>query len=124
MPSRRKNKAVFVPFLTGKSKVSSKGWVAIPKDIRDELGIKPGDELSFALQGPLPGMKQDKRLSSISIIKLPNGRAEMAELFTGILPRKHGTPSSTDALLEEHRREILDDERRSRASKRPPRRSA
>lgn len=29
------------------SRVTSKGQVTIPKEIRDELGIQPGDELRF-----------------------------------------------------------------------------
>jgi antitoxin PrlF len=30
------------------NRVTSKGQVTIPKEIRDELGIRPGDEISFA----------------------------------------------------------------------------
>lgn len=29
------------------SRVTKKGQVTIPKDVRDELGIRPGDEVEF-----------------------------------------------------------------------------
>ncbi|MGH9210214.1 MAG: AbrB/MazE/SpoVT family DNA-binding domain-containing protein [Acidimicrobiales bacterium] len=33
------------------SKVGPKGQVVIPKDLRDQLGIEPGDEVDFWLDG-------------------------------------------------------------------------
>lgn len=30
-----------------KTKITSKGQVTIPKEIRERLGVKPGDELEF-----------------------------------------------------------------------------
>lgn len=32
-------------------KVGPKGQVVIPKDLRDQLGIEPGDEVTFAREG-------------------------------------------------------------------------
>jgi antitoxin PrlF len=32
-------------------KVGAKGQVVIPKELRDEVGLSPGDEVSFALKG-------------------------------------------------------------------------
>lgn len=33
------------------SRVGPKGQVVIPKDLRDQLGIEPGDRMSFWLEG-------------------------------------------------------------------------
>jgi len=38
----------------GCGKVSSKGSVVIPKEIRDAMGIKPGDEVNFLMLKDLP----------------------------------------------------------------------
>jgi AbrB family looped-hinge helix DNA binding protein len=113
-----------VPFLTGDAKVSSKGWVVIPKQIRDELGIKPGDVLSFSLQGPPPGMKQDKRLIEIRVVKYPKTIKERVELFSGLIPQQPGEPSWTENLLRERREEVTREEREIRELKRKRRRSA
>lgn len=127
MPRKTRSKEpkyVYVPFLTGEAKVSAKGWVVIPKEIRDEMGIKPGDMLGFSLHGPLPTMKQDKRLSSIHIIKVPKTRAELVDLVSGILPRRPGQRPLTEGLLEDHRREREEDERRVRAARKRARRKS
>ena len=31
-----------------KTKITSKGQVTIPKDVRERLGLRPGDEIEFA----------------------------------------------------------------------------
>jgi len=31
----------------GKSKITTKGQVTIPKDVRERLGLRPGDEIEF-----------------------------------------------------------------------------
>jgi len=31
----------------GKSKLTSKGQITIPKDVRERLGLRPGDEIDF-----------------------------------------------------------------------------
>lgn len=31
-----------------KAKVTSKGQVTIPKDVRERMGLRPGDEIEFA----------------------------------------------------------------------------
>ena len=119
-----KPKHVYVPLLTGRSKVSSKGWVVIPKAIRDELGIAPGDELSFSLHGPLPSMKQDKRLSTIRVAKVPPTVEELLELMRGLFPRQPGEPLWTDELLKSRREDLKREERKLRRPRRTRRKSA
>jgi AbrB family looped-hinge helix DNA binding protein len=31
----------------GKTKLTSKGQVTVPKDVRERLGLRPGDEIEF-----------------------------------------------------------------------------
>jgi AbrB family looped-hinge helix DNA binding protein len=33
--------------MTARTKITSKGQVTIPKDVRDRLGLRPGDEIEF-----------------------------------------------------------------------------
>ncbi len=110
-------KADFVPHLSGKAKVSSKGGIVIPKDIRDALDIEPGDELSIMLIPPSYSMKQDKRLSSIHIIKVPKTREELLELTTGMFPQRPGQPSWTENLLQARREEVEREERELRGTR-------
>jgi AbrB family looped-hinge helix DNA binding protein len=98
-----------------KGKVSSKGWVVIPKEIRDEMGIKPGDEVSFGLFPPPLVMKQDRGLYSLHIHRVPE---DIVGLTYGMLKRRPGEPLMTERLLEERRRENEAEERTMRPPKR------
>ena len=128
MPRARKKlevrKADFVPYLSGKAKVSSKGGVVIPKDMRDLLNIEPGDELSLMLVPPSHNMKQDKRLSSIHIIKVPKTLNELLDLTAGIFPQRPGQSSWTEDLVREHREEVEREEREIRRAKAKRRKTA
>ena len=128
MPRARKKlevrKADFVPYLRGKAKVSSKGGVVIPKDMRDLLNIEPGDELSLMLVPPSHNMKQDKRLSSIHIIKVPKTLNELLDLTAGIFPQRPGQSSWTEDLVREHREEVEREEREIRRAKAKRRKTA
>lgn len=43
-----------------KSKITSKGQVTIPKDVRERLGLRPGDEIEFVEDNV--GFRMQKRL--------------------------------------------------------------
>lgn len=73
--------------------VSAKGWVVIPAELRKKYGIKPGSKLQFVDYG-----------GALELIPVPDNPIEAA---AGMLK---GGKSLTQALLEEHRRE-LDNER-------------
>lgn len=105
-------------FPTGR--VSSKGWVVIPKEIRDEMGLRPGDEVQFSVLPPLPNMKQDKALNVLQIIRIPE---DPVALLTGMFKRDSGKRLMTDQLVEERRQEIATEERKmhsQRQSRRKP----
>lgn len=121
----KKEEQRYVPrYLFGKAKVSSKGWVVIPKEMRDEMGIKPGDTLSFTLVPPYPGMKQDPRLIELHAIKAPASVREALEITSGVFPPKPGEPSWTENLLRDRREEVEREEREIRAARRRRRKSA
>ncbi len=43
-------------------RVGAKGQVVIPKDLRDELGIEPGDEVSFWREGDHLAVRAARRM--------------------------------------------------------------
>lgn len=70
------------------AKVSAKGWVVIPAEMRERYNIKPGDEVALVDYGGV-----------ISILPLPD---DPVEAGWGLLA---GADSLTEAIVEEHRRE-------------------
>jgi AbrB family looped-hinge helix DNA binding protein len=76
------------------AKVSKKGWIVIPHEIRERYGIRPGDEIHV--------IDYAGRIAIIPVAKDPISAAR------GML--KGGT-SMTKALLEERRREREREER-------------
>lgn len=83
-------------------KVGIKGQVVIPKAIRDEIGIKPGDEVTFEPDG-----------SEVRVRRVhddPEHRAEEIRILRGIWAE---TGDGTKELLEERRRERDTEERKA-----------
>ena len=69
--------------------VSQKGWVVIPAELRKKYGIKPGSKLQFVDYG-----------GALELIPVHDDPIEAA---AGMLK---GGKSLTQALLDEHRREL------------------
>lgn len=79
------------------AKVSAKGWVVIPAEIRRRYQIQPGDVLAFVDYG-----------GQISLVRVPDDPIAAGR---GML---EGGPSLTKELLEEHRRELEHEEASAR----------
>lgn len=82
-------------------KVGTKGQVVIPKAIRDEIGIKPGDEVTFEPSG-----------SEVRVRRVeddPERRADEIRTLRGIWAGGAGT----DELMQERRRERETEERKA-----------
>lgn len=76
-------------------KVGAKGQVVIPKAIRDEIGIKPGDEVAFEPDG------RDVRVRRVEDDRA--ARAADISALRGLWAEVPG--GGPDELLEERRRE-------------------
>ncbi len=118
-PKKRGKRPFVGKHIFAKGKVSSKGWVVIPKEIRDEMGIKPGDEVQFSLWPPSLAMKQDPGLYALHVHRMSE---DPVALGYGMFPQRPGEPSWTEQLVEERRREAEMEERKTRARRK--RRSA
>ncbi len=79
--------------------VSKKGWVVIPRDIRERYGIKPGDKVVI--------VDYAGRIAIFPAMKDP------VREIRGLLK---GGPSLTQALLEERRKEREAEERKMQRS--------
>lgn len=68
-------------------RVTSKGQVTIPKEIRDHLGIGPGSEVKFVREG-----------DSVQLRKGTQGEPEPMENFEIWAARVAGTISAADTM--------------------------
>jgi AbrB family looped-hinge helix DNA binding protein len=85
-------------------KVGAKGQVVIPKAIRDEIGIKPGDSVTFEPDG-----------SDVRVRRVDNDRDHRAEIVRSLRGAWADVPGGgTEELLEERRREREMEERKAR----------
>ena len=48
--------------MTARTKITSKGQVTIPKDVRERLGLRPGDEIEFV--DDRKGFRVQKRVAA------------------------------------------------------------
>jgi len=83
-------------------KVGIKGQIVIPKAIRDEIGIKPGDEVTFEPNGAEVRVRRveddpERRVNEIKILR---------GLWSG--------GAGTDELMKERRRERETEEGKAR----------
>lgn len=70
-------------------KVTSKGQVTIPKEIRERLGLLPGTEVEFIEEG-----------GEVRVRKLPGGRTRGDEIVDRLLKASGGDISlSTDEIM-------------------------
>lgn len=67
-----------------KARMSSKGWVVIPKELRKKYGLRPGKEVDLVDVG-----------EALYVVPVPDDPIEAA---AGMFK---GSPSMLDALLEE-----------------------
>ena len=86
----------------GKAKVSEKGWVVIPKHIREAMELRPGDEVRFVL---LPDGMQSPTLR---IVKVSTDVRALRGKYRGT----PGERTWTDDLLDERRRDREREERK------------
>jgi AbrB family looped-hinge helix DNA binding protein len=84
-------------------KVGIKGQVVIPKAIRDEIGIKPGDEVTFEPDG-----------SEVRVRRVEDDPARLASDVKSLRGLWADAPGGgTDELLQERRRERELEERKA-----------
>lgn len=83
-------------------KVGVKGQVVIPKAIRDQIGIEPGDEVTFEPDG------QEVRVRRV--MDEPGARSREIKALRGALA---GGAGGTDDLLKERREEREAEERKA-----------
>jgi AbrB family looped-hinge helix DNA binding protein len=71
-------------------KVTSKGQVTIPKDLREEFGLLPGTEVEFV-----------RVAGEIRVRKLPHGRTRGDEIVERLRRSSGGDiPLSTDEIMK------------------------
>lgn len=70
-------------------RITSKGQVTIPKEIREEFGLLPGTEVEFV-----------RGKEEIRVRKLPQGRTRGDEILEHLLKASGGDiPMSTDEIM-------------------------
>lgn len=103
--------------LSGRAKVSAKGWIVIPKEIRDEMDLKPGDEVRMSWWPDFAGATAGTlRVYMAAADPIAEGYGKYARLADG--------EPLTQELVEERRAEVEQDLREERAWRRKHKTSA
>lgn len=84
-------------------RVGAKGQVVIPKAIRDEIGIEPGDEVTFESDG-----------ADVKVRRIESDPSHLAEMLRSLRGSWADVPLGTEELLAERRRERELEERKAR----------
>ncbi len=79
--------------------VSSKGWVVIPKKLREAYNLTPGAKVQIVDYG-----------ESLRIIPVPEDPIEAAFGMLKEYPERYSGRSLTQELIDEHRREVEQEE--------------
>ncbi|MCA0436595.1 MAG: AbrB/MazE/SpoVT family DNA-binding domain-containing protein [Austwickia sp.] len=78
------------------ARVTSKGQVTVPKSVRDALGIRPGDEIIFRVEGSRATLARvPDFLDLAGSIQVPADRRNAA--WDDVLRRTHAARATTRA---------------------------
>lgn len=73
-----------------KATLTSKGQLTVPKEVRDRLGLKPGDRLVFEFEGDTVRLRVESRRSLRDLKgSLPAGRAYPSKEAERSAAREH-----------------------------------
>ena len=106
--------------LIGKAKVSAKGWIVVPKEIRDAMSLRAGDEVQLFFWPPM--LKDDPEGGRLTVFRMPRGRR--GAKGQGAFEYLCGEKPITEELIEERRAEVEQEEREVREWRRGRRTSA
>lgn len=76
------------------AKITSKGQVTIPKNVRDALNVREGDQVLFEIQGNSAKVRKITALDSLAMTVGPQLREEFP------------TPEDFEAFLRKNRKEL------------------
>lgn len=81
--------------MTCVTKVSAKGAIVIPKEIRDAEGLQPGSKVAFV-----------RYAGGVNIVRVPDDSIAASHGFLCDCSPLNSGPSVREELIEEHRTEV------------------